>query len=163
MGSAGINSIPCHARIDFVDPANYPTREIAHIGCTGSRNLLRRIQAARAHFAVEDDRPLLVEPGNFVRDVAERDEPCPGDVSDLPLVWLAHVDDLELLPPRDALRELRGLNFGDSASLWLALRSAGAKLLVIDQLRDLTRAARWTLRIFPDRDRSEYHRHRIDE
>src|SRR5688572_6365523 len=121
------------------------------------------MEAPRSDLAVEDDRPLLVETGNFVRDVSERDEASARYVSDLPLVGLANVDDLELLSPRDALRQLRGLDFRNSGGNRVVRRSAGAELLVVDQLGDLTRAAGRTLRIFSDRDRPEYHRHGVDE
>ena len=64
------------------------------------------------HLAVHDDVARAVECRERLDDGAERDEASAGNTRDVPLVRLAHVDQIEVVAARDPLRELRGRDLG---------------------------------------------------
>ena len=154
--------IPRHRRIDFVDPAQNPTRQIADFGDSGVGELASRVHAPHANLAVENGLLSLVQPRNFRRNPVEGNEACARDMADLPFVRFPYIDDLELLSILETLCQLGRLDFPDGAFGEFAGPCCPAELVVVDSLRYFSRSARRALWIAPNLDCAEGHRHHIN-
>ena len=83
--------------------------------------------------AIRDDSPFAVEIGGVIRQLTQRDEPCAGDMADLPLMRLTYIDEQEV---RIGSHLAGQLGCRDLGSILPAVRACvrAAKGLVIDQL-----------------------------
>ena len=152
--------------IDIVAPARDAAGEIPHLSESGCLQLLHGLRAAPADLAVHDNVTRAVERRQRLDERAERDEPRAGNARNVPLVRLANIDEIEVVAARDPLRELRRRDLGNRARRG-RIRSRSlthaAELLVVDELRDLVRAARGALGILAQVERAEAHAKRIDQ
>src|SRR5215813_5232788 len=84
-------------RINLVDPLEYPAPEVQDPLEADRSQEIGGFCASSAHLALHDELFVGVELRIATRNLAQRDQLRSWNAVDLPLVWLADVDDPELL------------------------------------------------------------------
>src|SRR3990170_759948 len=139
--------------VHFIAPPQDSAHEVPDALETGGLELAHRFRAADAAPAVDDDVACAVEPGQLLGKSRERHETRAGNPGDLPLVWLAHVNEIEVVTRLLPLGQLARRDLREFAVLLRVrgrLRHA-AELLIVNKRLDLVRAARWALGVLPQR------------
>src|SRR5215204_5095210 len=160
------------ARVNVVRPGGDAALEVEELALEArARQRLDGAGAADAALAVDDRLAPLLDLAHALCDLTERDELCAGDARYLVLVWLAHVDDLQVVAAVDALFQLGRRDLFHPSLLRrrrvLHLRNRrpqAAELFVVDQLlHRRVLAADGALRVFPQLQLAEAQLPRVEE
>src|SRR5579871_1833989 len=156
------------AGVDFVAPGQNTALHVADVLEASLFQHAARLRAAHAAFAMNHDIGVLIELMQSLRHFAERNQLRGGDVADLVLVRLAHVDQHELVTAVEHGFDFREIGRAHVHLCLLSGRRVGAghpaELMVIDQLGDgAVVAADGAVGILPQLQFAEAHAERIIE
>src|SRR3569623_1567864 len=126
-----------YTRIYIVAPPQDSADQIPHAESCRFE-LTRRIGTAFARATVDDHVARLVDGRHRRGNGAERYELRRRKTRDVPLVWLAHIDELKIVPARQPLLQLARRQLGHSVRIYRrGTARRAAILVVVDQGSDL--------------------------
>src|SRR5882672_730456 len=96
------------AGINLIDPADDPARQVLHLLEPLGSQEVGGLRAPRADLALHHVLVARIELDVAPGDVAERNQDRSGDLVDLILVRLAHVDDCQPVAPIEPLFQIGG-------------------------------------------------------
>src|SRR6186713_706184 len=93
-GQFGRRSVLRDARVDLPRPTQYTAAHAPHASKAGVLQIPHGERAPRAAFAIDGDRGFAIDARNCAFQAVQRYESGAFNAADLPLVRLAHIDEL---------------------------------------------------------------------
>src|SRR5687768_8621531 len=159
-------SIPVERWIDFINPTQDTALQVPQLAEACVAQLTERAGTARAGPAMQHDLLRAVELVHAFGELPERKETraVMVEVGDVPLVWLAHIDDGQRITALHALLQLGGRDFRDGVFFFRGCLRNTAELLVIDEsAHGRLVAAYWASGIFAELELAEPHGEGIEQ
>src|SRR5688572_7348638 len=104
---------------------------------------------AATHLAMHDDIARAVGCVECFGQRRVRNQPRARDVRDVPLVWLAHIDQIEIFTAADARGQLSRSDLRHILVSLLGVGIDATEPVIVDELLQLARSARRAARIPP--------------
>src|SRR5215469_1480206 len=159
----GFRLVLRNARVYLVGPGKDAASKVLHLREASLAKQRHCLGAACSTAAVGHDFAARVQLVHARGKVAQRDE-ISAEIADLILVWLADVEDEDVIACIELGFQFLGANFRNGGDLRSFLASDTAELVVVDQLVDRgIPTASWAVRVFAQTEFAEVHAECIDQ